>query len=168
MNSNNHVLKPNHLKALSKERMEVLFGKHGLHYFNMVRGDDNRRVNPNRIRKSIGAESTFEKNVFQEDELMERLDKLMERFMRRVERSKAKGRTITLKIKYLDFVVNTRSKTLFHYVFEKAEIDAIVKELLHTPELPEKPVRLLGISMSNLNLNEKKIKSYQMRIPFPE
>lgn len=156
-----------HLKALPKERMEALFGKHGLHYYNMVRGNDNRRVNPNRIRKSIGAESTFEKNVFQEDELLERMDKLMDRFMRRVDRSKAKGRTITLKIKYHDFVINTRSRTLLHYVFERAEIDDIVKELLHTPELPEKPVRLLGVAMSNLNLNEKKEKSYQLRIPFP-
>jgi DNA polymerase-4 len=152
------------------ERSELIrrYGKAGKHYHNIVTANDLREVKPDRIRKSIGAENTFSKDLFEENEVLEALQHIHETLMRRIEKTNRKGRTIALKIKYHDFTVKTRSKSIDHFTSSAAVVWQTVLELLHQPEYLEKEVRLLGITLSQLD-NEDKMKElegYQLTLDF--
>lgn len=125
------------------------FGKSGTHFYNIVRGIQHSEVKPNRIRKSVGTERTFSENKFELSDILASLDKIATETEKRMKSSKSKGKTITVKIKYNDFTVQTRSRTISEYVDSKTKIWPIVLELIEQEELPL-PVRLLGISLSNL------------------
>lgn len=147
------------LKTKSLEYLTEKFGKSGAHYFNVVRGIHLSEVKPNRIRKSLGAERTFNENISSEIFMLERLENIAEEIERRLKKSKVAGKTITLKIKYSDFTQQTRSKTVSFYISCKELILENAKELLYQEKMKDS-VRLLGISLSNLNTdkNEKKPK----------
>ncbi len=142
------------LKRKNLEELIKLFGKSGLHYYNIVRGMQNSKVKPNRIRKSIAAERTFNENISSEIYMIERLDAIAEELEKRMLHSKTKGKTLTLKIKYSNFTQQTRSKTVSEYIHLKKDFMPIIKELLYQEELKES-VRLLGISFSNLDTDKK-------------
>ncbi|MCT8339261.1 DNA polymerase IV [Luteirhabdus pelagi] len=143
------------LKGKSLEFLEEHFGKSGAHYFNIVRGIHHSKVKPERTRKSLAAERTFSENISSEIFMLERLQDIAEEVERRLQKSKVAGRTITLKIKYSDFTQQTRSKTLPFYISSKELLMEHVKDLLFQQKMKES-VRLLGISLSNLNNEEKK------------
>ena len=145
------------LKAHSIEFLETNFGKSGSYYYHVVRGIHNSEVKPHRIPKSVGAERTFSENLSSEIFMLERLEHIAEELERRLAKSKIAGKTITLKIKYSDFTLNTRSKTLPYFVSDKNLILETSKELLYQEEL-QNSVRLLGISLANLNTDKKKTK----------
>ncbi len=134
------------------------FGKSGVHYYNIVRGLQKSMVKPNRIRKSIGAERTFSKDLSGLDEMQSALENIMTKLQERIHHAKAKGRTITLKLKYHDFEQHTRSHTFEHPVSDSKVIFNQIIQLLENPT-PEKPVRLLGIALSNLG--EVKVQTYK-------
>ncbi len=115
-----------------------------------MRGIQHSEVKPNRIRKSIAAENTFSKDIASKPLMLEKLDGIANELQRRMERSKVKGKTITVKIKYSDFSNHTRSKTLPEFVATKEDFFPIIEGLLEQ-EPVEQPVRLLGISISNLD-----------------
>ncbi len=142
------------LKQKSLEELTRLFGKSGNHYYHIVRGIQNSEVKPDRTRKSIAAERTFTDNISSEIYMLERLNSIGEELEKRMNNSKTKGKTITLKIKYSDFTQQTRSKTLNNFISEKKDFFPIIKELLYQETLRES-VRLLGISISNLNTEKK-------------
>ena len=142
------------LKSKSLEYLEKHFGKYGGHYHRIVRGIHNSPVKPNRQRKSLGAERTFHQNIASEIYMIERLQDIAEEIQRRLKRSKVAGKTITLKIKYSDFTLQTRSKTLPFYISDASVILEAAKELLYQEKM-KNSVRLLGISLSNLNTNKK-------------
>ncbi|MDP5091787.1 MAG: DNA polymerase IV [Polaribacter sp.] len=144
----------NDLKQKSLEELVILFGKSGAHYYNIVRGIHNSAVKPNRIRKSLGAETTFSENISSEIFMLEKLDKIADELERRMKKSDTKGKTITLKIKYSDFTTQTRSKTMEYFIQQKTEFFPIVKELLFQEKLSNS-VRLLGISFANLNTEKR-------------
>ena len=146
------------LKLKSADYLEENFGKSGRSYYHIVRGIHNAKVKPNRIRKSLAAERTFSKNLSSEIFMFEKLEHIAEEVSRRLDKSKVSGKTITLKIKYSDFTLQTRSKTLPYYVSEKAIILETAKDLLYQEKLSNS-VRLLGISLSNLNTDSKKLKA---------
>jgi DNA polymerase-4 len=100
------------LREKSRLELEKHFGKFGSFYFDLSRGIDNRKVNPDHIRKSIGAENTFEKNIEEPEELLARLMPVADEIFRRMEKSRTYGSTITLKIKYSDFSRKTKSITV--------------------------------------------------------
>lgn len=152
------------LKSWDQALLIREFGKSGLHYYNIVRGLQKSRVKPNRIRKSIGAERTFFKDLKSEEEMMESLEKIMDKLQERIDAAQARGKTITLKLKYFDFEQQTRSFTLTHFTSSKSEIFEKIQELLHQP-FPEKPVRLLGITLSNLE-SEKGYEYVQLTLDF--
>ena len=155
------------LKQYSLQFLSKRFGKSGLHYYNIVRGIHLSEVQPNRIRKSLSAENTFEKDLISKSEIEEALKSIYEELIRRLRKSGVKGRTITLKIKYSDFSQQTRSKTLDQYPDEKI-IWEISKELLEQENLI-KAVRLLGLGVSNLNIiEEHQHFGEQLRILFEE
>ena len=143
------------LKTKPLEFLENHFGKSGSHYYNVVRGIHNSEVKPHRIPKSVGAERTFSENLSSEIFMMERLKHIANELERRLKKSKIAGKTITLKIKYSDFTLQTRSKTLPYFVADKSLILEIATELLYQEKM-ENSVRLLGISLANLNTEKKK------------
>ncbi|WP_400075556.1 DNA polymerase IV [Winogradskyella sp. R77965] len=145
------------LKSKTLEYLDENFGKSGRYYYHVVRGIHNSEVKPNRIRKSLAAERTFRENLSSEIFMLEKLEHIAEEVARRLEKSKVAGKTITLKIKYSDFTLQTRSKTLPYYVSEKAIILETAKDLLYQNKM-NNSVRLLGISLSNLNTDPKKSK----------
>jgi DNA polymerase-4 len=138
------------LRAWSESDLAAAFGKAGRYYYWIVRGVDDREVRPHRERKSIGAEQTFERDVIEPEELDARLRAVARRVGERIERSSASGRTVTLKIKYHDFSITTRSRTVQHDVRTTDELLAIGRELLDQPTPPQRAVRLMGLSLSNL------------------
>jgi DNA polymerase-4 len=143
------------LKQKSLEYLDEHFGKSGGSYYYIVRGIHNSEVKPNRIRKSLAAERTFNENLSSEIFMLEKLEHIAEEVSRRLLKSKVAGKTVTLKIKYSDFTLQTRSKTLPYYISDKDVILERAKDLLYQEKLSNS-VRLLGISMSNLNTEKEK------------
>ncbi len=157
------------LKLKSLEFLEKNFGKSGKYYYYTVRGIHNSEVKPNRIRKSLAAERTFNENISSEVFMLEKLDRIAQEVSRRLTKSKVAGKTITLKIKYSDFTMQTRSRTLPYFISDKDIVLETAKELLYQDKL-NNSVRLLGISLSNLNTEKatKKIdqKSINVQLQF--
>ncbi|MEP3208834.1 MAG: DNA polymerase IV [Maribacter sp.] len=143
------------LKTKSLEFLDEKFGKSGSYYYHVVRGIHNSEVKPHRIPKSVGAERTFSENLSSEIFMLERLDHIAQELERRLKKSKIAGKTITLKIKFSDFTLQTRSKTLPYFISDKGLILETAKNLLYQQNL-ENSVRLLGISLANLNTDLKK------------
>ena len=141
------------------------FGKSGKHFYRIVRGIQKSEVKPNRIRKSVAAETTFEKDLKEETEMIDQLRPLAEELERRMLKSKVKGKTITLKIKYRDFTQQTRSKTVSQFIQTQSNFFPVVLELLQQSEL-RLPVRLLGISFSKLDTEKKQETDYQLTLEF--
>jgi len=141
-----------------KQKTEVFLTEHfkssGTHYYNIVRGNIYGEVKPNRKRKSVAAEHTFMQNLTSEVFMLQKLQKISEELEQRLISSKVSGKTITLKIKYSDFTTQTRSKTLPYFVKDKSILFSTVEELLLQEKVLES-VRLLGISVSNLNIHSK-------------
>jgi len=144
------------LKSKTFEYLNENFGKSGRYYYYIVRGIHNSEVKPNRTRKSLAAERTFNENLSSEIFMLEKLDKIAKEVSRRLEKSKVAGKTVTLKIKYSDFTLQTRSKTLPYFVSDKSIILETAKDLLYQEKM-NNSVRLLGISMSNLNTEKAKV-----------
>ncbi|MEQ9423161.1 MAG: DNA polymerase IV [Cyclobacteriaceae bacterium] len=142
------------LKKWELNRMVQVFGKAGKHYYNIVRADDSRPVMPDRPRKSIAAENTFENDLITFDEMMDELKKIAKTMFKRMEKVEGFGRTLTLKLKYSDFKQITRSKTLVQRFDSLELILEVTRELLGQCDLGEKDVRLLGLSVSNLEEND--------------
>lgn len=150
------------LKQKSQAYLTEKFGKSGTHYYNVVRGIHLSEVKPNRIRKSLGAERTFNENISSEIFMLERLENIAEEIQRRLKKSNVAGKTITLKIKYSDFTLQTRSKTISYYISSKELILENAKELLYQEKMKDS-VRLLGISLSNLNTDKNEKKSEEVK-----
>ena len=153
------------LKQKTLDELTTLFGKSGLHYYNIVRGIQNSKVKPDRARKSIAAERTFSDNISSEIYMLERLDSIANELEQRMLTSKTKGKTLTLKIKYSDFTQQTRSKTVTDYIYLKKDFMPLIKELLYQDSLRES-VRLLGISFSNLDTEKKEPVWVQLSFDF--
>lgn len=130
--------------ALVKE-----FGKVGRRYYLYAKAEDNRPVNPNRIRKSVSVEDTFTVNLMNKHELIRELNSIYHKLLFRCERNHFQGRTLTLKVKYHDFKQITRSKSApFDLVQQPHFIWPMVLDLLE--EIPQqKEIRLLGLTISN-------------------
>ncbi|HOD09292.1 MAG TPA: DNA polymerase IV [Flavobacterium sp.] len=153
------------LKSKSKEYLEEHFSKSGLHYYNIVRGIHNSAVKPNRIAKSVAAEHTFNENLTSEIFMEEKLQRIAEELERRLKKYTISGKTITLKIKYSDFTQQTRSKTLPYFISDKGLLFETAKELLYQEKMKES-VRLLGISLNNLNTEVKETVVVQLKFEF--
>jgi DNA polymerase-4 len=160
------------LKRQSDSFLTKHFGKAGSYYYHVVRGIHNSVVKPHRIPKSVGIERTFSSNLTSELFLEEKLKELAENLDKRLKMNKVAGKTLTLKIKYSDFIQQTRSKTGNLYLSNKDLILEEAKNLLYQEKLLNS-VRLIGISLSNLNVNKvnkppskKMLKSEQLSLPF--
>jgi len=146
------------LKALSQSELQSYFGKSGDYYYDIVRGVDDRPVRAHRVRKSIGAERTFSENETDKRLIWQQLQSLAERVEQTLSEKKLQAKTITLKVKYADFVLNTRSKTLSFSLSSKKQMLDELPELLKKTEVGQRAIRLVGISVSGLkNENQNQV-----------
>lgn len=155
------------LLAISEIELAQRFGKAGRHYYRIVRAQDERPVNPNRIRKSIGAERTFSENISDPKEMKEKLRYLAERIFGYMEEKDNFGRTVTIKMKDPEFIINTRSRSFGGEIKSLDQLTLIAHQLLdeNVGEMPV--VRLLGVSVSNLE-KEHEGEGVQLLLPFPD
>ena len=153
------------LKSKSLEFLSTHFGKSGAFYYHVVRGIHNSEVKPDRITKSVAAEHTFDTNLSSEIFMLEQLEKIATSLERRLKKQNIAGKTVTLKIKYSDFSQQTRSKTVPYFIADKGLILENVRELLYQERMKDS-VRLLGISLSNLNTEQKKTVVVQLQFSF--
>lgn len=153
------------LKSKSLEFLEKHFGKSGTFYYHVVRGIHNGQVRSNHIAKSVAAEHTFNENLTSEIFMLEKLERIAAELERRLKKHNISGKTVTLKIKYSDFSQQTRSKTLPYFISDKALMLETAKELLFQERMKES-VRLLGISLNNLNTEVKKTVVVQLKFDF--
>jgi DNA polymerase-4 len=139
------------LKKIPLDLLERKFGKHGIHMHNLALGIDNREVIPEGDIKSIGHEETFEQDIMDLALAWKELLSLSERVAGRLRRHALAGRTITLKVKYADFSRITRSETIPGSTNDGSMIYRTIRRLLKKTEIGKRPVRLLGVSVSELN-----------------
>jgi DNA polymerase IV len=138
------------LKAQALLFLQQQFGKAGTYYYALARGIDERPVCADRIRRSIGAETTFNADLFTLDEARAALRPLITKVWACCEESTIRGRTVTLKAKYADFQLVTRSRTGESPLATQAAIEAIVDALLESIFPVSKGIRLLGVTVSSL------------------
>jgi DNA polymerase-4 len=153
------------LKKLSESELVKHFGKAGKFYYNIVRGIDERRVQPHRETKSISAEDTFPYDLKELDEMFEAIDILSQIVYERVRRHGLKSRTITLKIKFHDFKQITRSQSLPQAFADLETIRKTGRKLLESIDLEEKKIRLLGVGVSNFE-GQEEVTDGQLRIDY--
>lgn len=137
------------LKKLSEQELIRKFGKTGKFYYKIVRGIDDRPVQPHRLTKSLSVEDTFGKDLISTEELVTELELIAEKVAKRLEKSRLKGKTLTLKIKFDDFKQLTRNTSFTTGVSDYATILTSAKELLLKVETEDRKIRLLGITLSN-------------------
>jgi DNA polymerase IV len=139
------------LKAQSLAFLAHNFGSSGDYYYHLARGICHRQVKPNRPWKSIGAEDTFLEDLTEEGALAAELERISQTVWRRVSEKSISGRTVTLKVKYRDFQILTRSRSLDRAVADRVEFLDIGCALLRTLMPAAKGIRLLGLTLSNLS-----------------
>ena len=152
---------------LREKPLEVLqqhFGKSGGWYYQIARGIDERPVQPNRERKSVGAEDTFAEDIFEREVAGAELVSLAEKVWRHCEAKGLTGRTVTLKVKFADFQQITRSRTLTRTVDGSAEMTEIARTLLAAVFPVTKGIRLLGVTLSSLENGEDGIETEQLAL----
>jgi len=154
------------LKKFSRNELIRIFGKAGNYFYDIAQGIDERPVEPDRIRKSVGKETTLSEDTNDVELMIQILDDLAVRVADILKRKNRKGLTVTLKIKYFDFQSITRSVTPAVPVTEAGVIMNHMKNLLENTEAGTKKVRLLGVTVSNF-LDENPIKKFrQITLPF--
>lgn len=158
------------LKSWSKDALISNFGKSGGFYYEIVRGNDNRPVNPNRIRKSLGAENTFDYDLIELVDMKLALEPIAHTVMRRLEKSNKFGKTLTLKVKFKDFTQITRSQSFAKDIRTLDQLIEISFGLLEQIDWTQFPsgVRLLGITCSNFGDKNEEIikKGHQLTLDF--
>jgi len=141
------------LKQFSEIELIKKFGKVGKYYYHIARAEDDRKVNPHRIIKSISTENTFSKDLLDIDDIMKALEEIRDILLQRMKRSNTIGKTLTVKINDADFQVITRSKTLKNWIEDEAQMKHICEEIVTNIDIRD-GIRLLGLALSHLNLEE--------------
>ena len=154
------------LRQLSRLRLRQVFGKAGEMYYNFARAIDPRPVEPHWIRKSVGCERTFNEDSSNPTVLLTELYRLVLELVERLKKNDFKGRTLTLKVKFHDFTQITRSRTAPHILRKKEDILPVAKALLSEVDYSGRPIRLLGVQVSNMNDEPHRPQWIQLELPF--
>jgi DNA polymerase-4 len=157
------------LKRFAKEELIRIFGKSGSYFYDIAHGSDDRPVEPNRIRKSFGQETTLAEDIDDTGRMEEILDGLAGDLENSLLKREAKGRTVTLKVKYFDFQSVTRSVTITEPADSAAVIMKYIRPLLAKTDAGAKKVRLLGISVSNFGDQQANVREggRHRQLPLP-
>jgi len=155
------------LMRFQKYELVKLFGKTGVYFYEIIRGEYDSPVIPHRTRKSIGAERTFLDDISDEDQMSAELERVTDILKKRMLKADASGKTVTLKYRYHTFEQHTRSRTVnFNVGGSGSDLLMIARELFDTPIPPSKPVRLIGLSVSNLYSDEPGKTGSQLTLKF--
>jgi DNA polymerase IV len=154
------------LKAQTLSFLHEHFGKAGPYYYSLARGIDERRVSADRVRKSVGAETTFNADLFTPEDARAALEPLIRKVWSYCESSTIRGRTATLKAKYADFQQITRSRTVEDPVASRAVLEEIVFTLVEPLFPVSKGIRLLGVTISSLDVDSAPRVGQQLLLPF--
>jgi DNA polymerase-4 len=155
------------LRQYTKEDLLRHFGKNGAFFHDMACGLDDRPVRPNRVRKSIGSETTLQHDSKDTHYLLTILHHLIEKVVNILLLKDCTASTITLKIRYHDFSTITRSITVSPPVFSAEDVFTHIHRLKNTTELGRKKIRLLGVTLSKLS-SRQETKPVQLLLPFPK
>jgi DNA polymerase-4 len=145
------------LRAKDETFLSKHFGKAGRHFYYICRGIDNRPVLPNRIRKSVGAENTFPRDLTTLDDLKAELAPLVEKVWQYCDSAGVRGRTVTLKVKFSDFQIITRSRSSVVPIPNLSTLALVSAELLAAQFPLRKGVRLIGVSISSLSSDRARV-----------
>lgn len=154
------------LRQRSQQELEKFFGKAGSYYYHIARGIDLREVVPNRVRKSIGKETTLSEDVADRGQMLTILGDLAERVAALLQAKETGGLTLTLKVKYADFQQVTRSITCEEELSEAAQMLSLAEALLQKTAAGERAVRLLGLTVSGLSSEIPADEALQLELPF--
>lgn len=154
------------LKRRSLEELEKHFGRVGAYYYHIARGVDLRPVVPNRLRKSLGKEITLREDSADRGHLLTILGDLAQRVAALLQAKRTSGSTLTLKVKYADFQIVTRSITYGEPIDQAQQMLLLAEELLGKTEAGERAVRLLGLTISGLTSGIPLAESLQLELPF--
>lgn len=138
------------LHQLSEIQLQTQFGSVGSYYYNIARGIDERAVQPNRERKSVSNETTFAENLVDKKQIWDTLIDLSEKVSQVMLKKQLLARTLTIKVRYADFSSITRSKTFEVPIQSLEQITQHLPELLRKTEVGKRPIRLIGVGLSNL------------------
>ena len=157
------------LLRFSREQLVELFGKTGHFFYNMARGIDQRSVEPVRVRKSMGTETTLAEDILDYAAISTLLYQLVCRVANLLADKQTGGRTLTLKVRYSDFTTITRSCTTREGFFAAGDIMAQLPRLLAATEAGRRKIRLLGLTVANLCSEDeaRHIRVRQLPLPFP-
>ena len=161
---NMNIFKGRDLKLLPREDLMKHFGKAGSYFYDVVRGRDDRPVVSSREHKSIGAERTYESDLYDLVQVKEKLAEVIDIMWKRCEAKQKTGRTVTLKFRFSDFTTITRSNTSSK-AFTKNDLDTVLMSLLPLKDIQEQGIRLLGATMSNFQ-DENHPYAKQLKIEF--
>jgi len=153
------------LRRFSREELTFHFGKFGNFFFEICRGEDPRPVKSSSIRKSIGSETTLAEDILEMHLIHRVLQEQAESVAAGLERRNFGGYTLTLKVRYHDFVTITRSVTVKTPLFTAGDILCCLPRLLTATEAGRRKIRLLGVTVSGLF--SKDSIPIQLRLPFP-
>ncbi len=156
------------LKQWSAADLVARFGKVGRFYYQVAQGQDDRPVNPNRIRKSIGAEQSFLEDLQDPAAMSAALKGLARQVKERLDRHQRYGCTLTLKVKYTDYEQMTRSRTVAQRLQDEDAIYQLAQELLMRHLDRGRQVRLLGITIANLQEPSPSLSYMQLSLEFSQ
>ena len=158
------------LRQHSLTHLTQEFGKMGRVFYDFARGIDNRPVVSEWERKSLSCERTFEQDISEPAAVTIELYHTVQELVRRIEKSRFEGRTLTLKVKFLDFQQITRSITVGHVLRTKDAILPLAKQLMGEVEFKSHPIRLLGLGVSNHkeDIRETESRWIQLELQFED
>ncbi len=157
------------LLRFSRPELLRLFGKTGLFFHDIAHGLDQRPVEPVRVRKSIGTETTLAEDILDSTQISTLLSQLVSRVAELLADKQTGGRTLSLKVRYSDFTTITRSCTTREGFFAAGDILTQLPRLLAATEVGRRKVRLLGITVANLceEKEARRVRGRQLPLPFP-
>ncbi|MFM9828601.1 MAG: DNA polymerase IV [Sphingomonas sp.] len=137
------------LRARSLAELQAHFGKAGAWYHAIARGEDAREVRPDRPRKSSGSETTFPEDLRDAAAIETHLVRLAREVWQWCERTGGRGRTVVVKVKFADFQIVTRSRTVSLPVSDYRTLEAHALALFRTLLPLDKGIRLVGVTLAN-------------------
>lgn len=142
------------LKRMPLYLLQQHFGKSAQYYHDIARGIDHRPVNADRTRKSIGVETTFDSDIQGNQQLLQHLQSLLQQALGKLAQSRLLAHTLTIKIKFANFVQITRSRTLAEPIADGPANQLLLNELLKNTGVDRQAVRLLGVTLSSLDASQ--------------
>ncbi|VAW66524.1 DNA polymerase IV, partial [hydrothermal vent metagenome] len=150
------------LKNKSMHELQQNFGNQAEYYYNIARGIDDRSVVSQRVRKSLGSETTFQRDLSSVAEMQKWLISLAQEVLSSLTQRQLRAYTFTIKVKYSDFTQVTRCYTSESVLSDIEKVNVLIPTLLAKTEADIRQVRLLGVSFSNLHTLDEQLENEQL------